>query len=81
VRPAVPRRSLNASLGGEAENFIADFRWPARNPGTRRKAGSGGGLGVRSSGIVVVVRCLRCRHEVTLSDQALARFGLKPRCI
>jgi len=26
----------------------------------------------------VVVRCLRCRHEATLSDQALVQFGLKP---
>jgi hypothetical protein len=32
---------------------------------------------VRPSGMVVV-RCLRCRHEATLSDQALVRFGLKP---
>ncbi len=32
---------------------------------------------MRPSGMVVV-RCLRCRHEATLSDQALVRFGLKP---
>jgi DNA-directed RNA polymerase subunit RPC12/RpoP len=32
---------------------------------------------VKPSG-TVVVRCLRCRHEATLSDQALAQFGLKP---
>jgi ribosomal protein S27E len=32
---------------------------------------------VRPSGMVVV-RCLRCRHEAILSDQALVRFGLKP---
>jgi SOS response associated peptidase (SRAP) len=32
---------------------------------------------VRPSG-AVVVRCLRCRHESNLSDQVLARYGLKP---
>jgi len=32
---------------------------------------------VKPSG-TVVVRCLRCRHEATLSDQALVQFGLKP---
>jgi hypothetical protein len=32
---------------------------------------------VKPSG-TVVARCLRCRHEATLSDQALVQFGLKP---
>jgi hypothetical protein len=27
---------------------------------------------------VIVVRCLRCRHEANLSQPALVRFGLNP---
>ena len=26
----------------------------------------------------IIVRCLRCRHEGTVSDQELAQFGFKP---
>jgi ribosomal protein S27AE len=32
---------------------------------------------VKAGDLVVLVRCLRCRHRGILSNQALARFGLK----
>jgi hypothetical protein len=33
---------------------------------------------VKSADLVVMVRCLRCRHRSTLSPGALAAFGLPP---
>jgi hypothetical protein len=33
---------------------------------------------VKTADLVVLVRCLHCRHRSTLSPGALAAFGIKP---
>ena len=33
---------------------------------------------MKASDLIVMVRCLRCRHRSTLSPQALAAFGVNP---
>ena len=33
---------------------------------------------MKSADLVVMVRCLHCRHRSTLSPSALAAFGLQP---
>ena len=33
---------------------------------------------MRIAALIVMVRCLHCRHRSTLDPQALAAFGVKP---
>jgi hypothetical protein len=35
---------------------------------------------VKTAELLVQVRCLHCRHKSVLSNEDLARFGIKPGC-
>ena len=48
-----------------------------QEPGRAGRAPRGGGGLVVTPRRAIVVRCLRCRHEGSLSEQSLIRFGLK----